>query len=144
MQELYSKVCVGGSIKFVISKEREEEVDESFSCHLATIFARDQEVVAVGLKLFTDKCVVYISKTGSWNKHDVEYINKIKEYVINISKDAPIPLNTAFLRSDVYITKESQNQHILSFTEFAEIEDVIEVRSYTMSSICGYVVGIIK
>lgn len=35
------------------------------------------------------------------DKHDVEYINKIKEYFINISKDAPIPLNTAFLRSDV-------------------------------------------
>ncbi|PKC65677.1 hypothetical protein RhiirA1_460739 [Rhizophagus irregularis] len=83
MQELYSKVCVAGSIKFVVSKEREEEVDESFSCHLATIFAREQE-----------------------------------EYFINISKDAPIPLNTPFLR------------------KFA---DVIEVRGYTMSSICALV-----
>lgn len=49
MQELYSKVCVAGSIKFVVSKEREEEVDESFSCHLATIFAREQEVVPINV-----------------------------------------------------------------------------------------------
>src|SRR5205807_2620594 len=77
------------------------DVDEKFSCNLATILARDQEVVAVGLKLFTDKCVVYISKNESWNKNEVEYINKIKKYFKSISKDAPITLNTAFERSDV-------------------------------------------
>ncbi|CAI2177902.1 5489_t:CDS:2 [Funneliformis geosporum] len=124
MQELYSKVCVVGSIKFVASKEREEEeknleVDERFSCNLATILARDQEVVTVRLKLFTDKCVVYISKNEIWNKNDVEYINKIKEYFKSIFKDDPIPLDTAFERSDV-------GQQILSFTEFAKIKDVIE------------------
>src|SRR5436190_23122370 len=90
MQELYSKVCVARSI---VSKEREEEernleVDERFSFNIATILARDQEVVAVRMKLFTDKCIVYISKNESWNKNDVEYINKIKEYFKSISKDA--------------------------------------------------------
>ena len=73
MQELYSKVCVAGSIKFVVSEEREEEerdleVDERFFCNLATILARDHKMVAVRLKLFSDKCVVYISKNERWKK----------------------------------------------------------------------------
>jgi hypothetical protein len=42
--------------------------------------ARDKEVVAVGLKFFTNKCVVHISKNKNWNDKDVEYINKIERY----------------------------------------------------------------
>ncbi|CAI2178665.1 18387_t:CDS:1 [Funneliformis geosporum] len=163
LQELYSKVCVAGS---VISEEREEEerdleVDEIFSCNLATILARDHEVVAVRLKLFSDKCVVYISKNERWEKEDTEYIKKIKEYLKSISRNAPIPLDTAFKRNDLKVlfktvkryclakfetrleklkkdlVGESQNPHILSFKEFANINDVIEVRGYKISGICS-------
>src|SRR6266511_2136060 len=104
MQELYSKVCVAGSIKFVISEPRDEkdkDVEENFSCNLATILARDREVVAVGLKLFPNKCVVYISKNKVWDREDVAYINKIKAYLKSISGDAPVTLDMAFDRIDV-------------------------------------------
>jgi hypothetical protein len=163
-QELYSKVCVAGSIKFAVSeprKEKKKNMEEKFSCNLVTILARDREVVAVALKLFSDKCVVYISKNGGWDREGVDYINKIKAYLKSISKDAPVKLDTAFERSDVGdlfeaimdycstkfesrliklkedITKGSQNQYILSFTEFAEIEDVKKVHGYEISEICS-------
>src|ERR1044071_6560477 len=74
-KELYSKMCVVRSIKFVANEAREERVNlnvnEKFSCNLATILARDKEVVAVGLRIFPDKCIVYISKNDNWNRKDV-------------------------------------------------------------------------
>src|SRR2546429_6691757 len=104
IMELYSKVCVAGSIKFVASEAREEKVNlsvtEKFSHHLATILARDKEVVAVGLRIFPNKCDVYISKNGNWNRKDVEYIHKIKKYMKSISKEAPT-LDAAWERKDV-------------------------------------------
>ncbi|GBC08613.1 hypothetical protein RclHR1_08250010 [Rhizophagus clarus] len=165
--ELYSKVCVAGSIKFVISEprgEKEKNVEEKFSCNLATILARDREVVAVALKLFPNKCDVYISKNEDWKREDGNYINKIKANLKSISKDAPVTLDAAFDRSDVGdlfeaimdycstkfesrlnklkndITKRRQSQYILSFIEFAEfagIEDVNEVHGYEISEICN-------
>ena len=80
MEEMYSKVCVAGSLKFVTGEKKEEKVvlneSEKFSRHLATILARDREMVAVGTRIFSDiKCIVYISKSRIWNKKDVEYIN---------------------------------------------------------------------
>src|ERR1043166_7907248 len=98
MQEMHSKLCVASGIKFVDSEtgrkeERDLKANKKFSCNLATMLARDKEVIAVGLKLFTDKCVVYISKNRYWSDKDVEYINKIKRYFKSISKDAPIMLN---------------------------------------------------
>ncbi|KAF0537237.1 hypothetical protein F8M41_008651 [Gigaspora margarita] len=88
-KEFYSKVCVAGSIKFVVDEASEEDVNlsenDKFSCNLATILARDREVVAVNLKLLPSKCKVYIAKNGAWRKEDYEYVNKIKEILINVS-----------------------------------------------------------
>ncbi len=168
MQELYSKAYVAGSIKFDISEprvEKDKNEEEKFSCNLETILARDREVVAVGLKLFTDKCVVYISKNKKWDREkDIPYVHKIKEYLQNISRDAPVTLDTAFDRKDVRnlfkaimdycstkfksrleklkedITKGSrgpQNKYILPFKKFAGIEDVDKVRGYKISGICS-------
>jgi len=149
-------------------RKREERVQlcekEKLSCNLATILARDREVVAVGLNLFPDKSVVYISKNKDWNEDDVAYINKIKTYLKSISEAAPVTLDTAFDRIDVrnlfkavtvYCSAKfesrlkklkkdiiigsggPQNQHILPFKEFAEIEDVDKVHGYKISGICS-------
>ena len=52
---LYSKECVAESINFVVGKASKEDtildVHERFSCNLGTILARDEEVVAVRLKV---------------------------------------------------------------------------------------------
>jgi hypothetical protein len=82
-------------------EERDLDPDNKFSCNLATMLAKDKEVVAVGLKLFTDKCDVLISKNEIWSVKDIEYIDKIKRYFKSISRDAPIALNMAFDREDV-------------------------------------------
>ncbi|RIA96578.1 hypothetical protein C1645_857762 [Glomus cerebriforme] len=159
-------MCVAGSIKFVVSQigrkeERELEPDKKFSCNLATMLARDKEVVAVGLKLFTDKCVVHISKNENWDDKDIKYINEIKRYFKSISKNAPIMLNMTFDREDVenlfetvmnycYTKFESrvkklnndinklgsQNQHILSFMKYIENANE-ESDGYDISMICS-------
>lgn len=104
-KELYSKACVARSIKSFADEAREESVGpeeyEKFSCNLATILTRDREVVAVRLRTFPYKSVVYIAKNGSWHKKDDEYIDKIKKYVKSISKDAPIRFRKALDREDV-------------------------------------------
>ncbi|CAG8459972.1 11243_t:CDS:1 [Funneliformis mosseae] len=103
--ELYSKACVAGSIRFVVDEADEESVAlaeyENFSRNLATILARDRQVVAVTLIPYPNKCEVYIAKNNSWLEEDIVYIDKIKEYVKSLSKDAPIKLNAALERGDV-------------------------------------------
>src|SRR5687767_12212701 len=101
-KELYSKICVAESIKFGASKRdinltELTEIDK-FSCKLATILARDKEVVAVKLTILSSKCEVYISKNDEWLKKDVEYVRKIQEYLRNISKYAPMTLKGVFKR----------------------------------------------
>ncbi|PKY57127.1 hypothetical protein RhiirA4_509121 [Rhizophagus irregularis] len=92
-KELYSKICVAQSIKPVVNEARNEVVDDIdkncklLSCSLATIFARDREVIAVKLKI-SDGYIAYISKNGPWLDKDVVYINKIEEYLRNMSKDS--------------------------------------------------------
>ena len=104
-KEFYSKVCVAGSIKFVVGEASKEDFDlsesDKFSCNLATILARDREVVAVNLKLLPGKCRVYISKNSGWLDNDHAYINKIKEVLTNVSKDAPMSFKQAHERDDV-------------------------------------------
>jgi hypothetical protein len=50
-KELYSKMCVTESINFVVEeashKDTIKDSMDKFSCNIATILARDQEVVAV-------------------------------------------------------------------------------------------------
>jgi len=104
-KEFYSKVCVAGSVKFVIEEASKEEINlserDNFSCNLATILARDREVVAVSLKILPNKCKVYISKNSRWLERDVKYINEIKELMTNLSKDAPMTIAQASKREDV-------------------------------------------
>ena len=81
-KEFYSKVCVAGSIKFVVGEASKEDFDlsesDKFSCNLATILARDEEVVAVRLTTLFDSCTIYISKNGNWIEKDDEYIRKTR------------------------------------------------------------------
>ncbi|RIB05795.1 hypothetical protein C2G38_566030 [Gigaspora rosea] len=104
-KDFYSKVCVAGSIKFVVDEASEEDVilteNDKFSCNVATILVRDKEVVAVNLKLLPNKCKVYIAKNDSWSEKDHEYVNKIKEILINVSKDAPMTYEEAYARTDM-------------------------------------------
>ncbi|PKC76254.1 hypothetical protein RhiirA1_513264 [Rhizophagus irregularis] len=91
-EELYSKICVAQSIKPVFSDEVVDNESSyklsKLSCSLATIFARDKDIVAVRLKI-SDGCIAYISKIGPWLDEEVVYINKIREYLRNISNDSP-------------------------------------------------------
>ncbi|PKB96077.1 hypothetical protein RhiirA5_472470 [Rhizophagus irregularis] len=92
-KELYSKECVAQSINFVVSEASDEVTDlnvlDRFSCYLATILARDKEVVAVWLKIVQGRCEIYLSKNFDWLDKDVEYIDNITKYLKNISKNAP-------------------------------------------------------
>ncbi|GES86033.1 hypothetical protein GLOIN_2v1762039 [Rhizophagus clarus] len=86
VKEFYSKVCVAGSFNFVTDKEIEEEISlserDKFSCNLATILARDREVVAV-------------------NKNFTKQV--IKEFVTNLSKDAPMSFVQASKRKEMAV-----------------------------------------
>lgn len=81
-KEFYSKLCVIESIKPVVDETTRNgtglQMIERFSCNLATILARDKEVVAVRLTTSINSCTVYISKNKDWLKKDDEYIRKIK------------------------------------------------------------------
>ncbi|UZO19030.1 uncharacterized protein OCT59_010335 [Rhizophagus irregularis] len=97
-KELYSKECVAQGINFVVNQAsrrlKVSNVYEKFTCYLATILARDKEVVAVWLKNISDQCYeIYLSKNFDWLDKDVEYINNIMKYLKNISKNAPIISN---------------------------------------------------
>ncbi|CAG8439367.1 12075_t:CDS:2 [Funneliformis mosseae] len=54
--EFYSKVCVAGSVKFVIDEASKREISlsesDQFSRNLVTILARNSEVVAINLKIY--------------------------------------------------------------------------------------------
>ncbi|RIA79262.1 hypothetical protein C1645_846943 [Glomus cerebriforme] len=169
-KELYSKACVAGSIRFVIDEAKEESVDlnvyENFSCNVATILARDKEVVAVRLIPYSNKCEVYIAKNGPWLREDIAYIDRIKKYVKSLSKDAPIKLDEALERKDVGslfkdvmiycsakiktrfeklrndikkdIINNQQNQHIKSFVDYASIntKNIDKVNGMYLSDKC--------
>ncbi|PKC00500.1 hypothetical protein RhiirA5_428090 [Rhizophagus irregularis] len=93
-KELYSKECVAQSINFVVgeaNKELPALIDrEIFSYYLATILARDKEVVAVWLRILQGRCEIYLSKNSDWLDKDNKYIDNITKYLKNISKNAPV------------------------------------------------------
>src|SRR5437016_5075505 len=95
-KELYSKECVAESINFVVGTASEDAtatslmVHERFSCYLATILARDKEVVAVRLKVLPNGCDIYLSKNLPWLDKDVKYIDEIKNYLKDISESVPM------------------------------------------------------
>ncbi|PKY37199.1 hypothetical protein RhiirB3_533741, partial [Rhizophagus irregularis] len=79
-KELYSKGSVAQSINFVVDKAKGEfclDCEEKFSLYLATILARDKEVVAVWLRILQDHCEIYLSKNSDWLDEDIEYIDNI-------------------------------------------------------------------
>ncbi|PKC08968.1 hypothetical protein RhiirA5_475782 [Rhizophagus irregularis] len=108
-KEFYSKLQVAGSIKFVVGEESDEFIgltkpkltkNEKFSRDLATILARKKEAVAVNLTTYPDYCIIYISKNSNWLQVDFEYINKIQECLIKISKYEPMKWEEAIKKSD--------------------------------------------
>ncbi|PKY59182.1 hypothetical protein RhiirA4_481713 [Rhizophagus irregularis] len=121
--EFYSKVCVARSIKFITDKASKKEISlsesDQFSHNLATILARNSEVVAVNLKILPNKCRVYISKNSKWLNKDIKYIDKIKELMKNLSKDGQ-RLNK--LKKDIKDNKDKS--HIKSFLEFLESSEI--------------------
>ncbi|PKY33321.1 hypothetical protein RhiirB3_452111 [Rhizophagus irregularis] len=91
--------------KGAIEKKREKEINPSgvdkFSYNLATILARDREVVAVNLRALSDGCEISIAKNSVWLDKDREYVEKIKETLKNVSKDAPISFKQTCGREDM-------------------------------------------
>ena len=92
-KELYSKECVAESIDHVVGEASDEVTNmndtERISCYLATILARENEVVAVRLEVLSDGCKIYLSKNFAWNETNVEYIDKIENYLKDILRNAP-------------------------------------------------------
>ncbi|CAI2188796.1 11920_t:CDS:2, partial [Funneliformis geosporum] len=151
-KEFYSKLQAAKSIKFVIGEKSNEFIglnrlkltnNEKFSRDLATILARKKEVVAVNLTTHLDSCIINISKNSNWLQEGYQYINKIKECLIKISKYEPMSWEEAFTKHDTKVlitsvikycsgrfesrlkklkddTKNSKNdQYIKSFLEYA-------------------------
>ncbi|RIA90766.1 hypothetical protein C1645_769061 [Glomus cerebriforme] len=108
-KEFYSKLQVAGSIKFAVGEESDEYIglkkpklkdNEKFSRNLATILARKGEVVAINLTTYPSYCIIYISKNGTWLETDYEYIKKIQEFMVRISKYEPMTWEEAFKKND--------------------------------------------
>ncbi|CAG8525222.1 394_t:CDS:1 [Diversispora eburnea] len=167
-EELYSKAHVAGCIKYVVDKESDEDVEltanDKFSCNLATMLARDKEVVAVNLKTYSNSCIIYISKNNAWFKEDVEYIEKIQIYLRSISKYEPMTWFEALrkdetsalcyevmkycsskfdsrygkLKKDLIDGKEEQ--HVKSFTEYISnyTKNIDEEGRLAISQMCCF------
>ncbi|PKY58852.1 hypothetical protein RhiirA4_513740 [Rhizophagus irregularis] len=103
--EFYSKLCVARTFKGAVEEKREKEINlsgvDKFSYNLATILARDREVVAVNLRALSDGCEISIAKNSVWLDKDREYVEKIKETLKNVSKDAPMSFKQACGREDM-------------------------------------------
>ncbi|GBB85612.1 hypothetical protein RclHR1_01210020 [Rhizophagus clarus] len=165
-KELYSKACVASSIKFAVSEATENDANltesDRISRNLATILARDKEVVAVYLKILPEKCKAYISKNDVWREEDDEYISKIQNCLKNMSENPVKKLEEAWKREDVRtlfteamtycsakldsrfkklkqdIIKDKHDSHIKSFIEQAKIdvENINEVNKQKLSRCC--------
>ncbi|RIA99206.1 hypothetical protein C1645_811677 [Glomus cerebriforme] len=161
-KELYSKECVAECINFAVGTASAENTylatHERFACYLATILARDKEVVAVRLKVLPNSCDIYLSKNFHWLDKDVKYINEIQNYLKDISKSAPTILKgteSAFtkavmlycsaklesrlekLKKDIEISNNSE--YVNSFIDFfsTKVNDINDGENmYTISQIC--------
>ncbi|RIA89382.1 hypothetical protein C1645_851053 [Glomus cerebriforme] len=159
---LYSKECVAHSINFVVDKANKEVTTlkdyERFSCYLATILARDKEVVAVWLRVLSDHCEIYLSKNFAWESQDVKYINKIMMYLKDISKNAPAysdrnesafaeaitvycsaKFESRYKKLRDYIKKNGSSEHVKSFKNFfsANINYVDRTSMIMTSHVCN-------
>ena len=88
------------SDEFIGMKKSKLTNNEKFSCDLVIILARKREVVAVHMTTYSDSCIINISKNSNWLQGDYQYINKIKEYLIKISKYKFMTWKEAFTKHD--------------------------------------------
>ncbi|RIA95317.1 hypothetical protein C1645_862060 [Glomus cerebriforme] len=173
-KEFYSKLQVTRSIKFFVGKKSDKFIglnklkltnNEKFSCDLTTILTRKKEVVAVNLTTHLDSCIINISKNSNWLQEDYQYINKIKECLIKISKYKPMTWEEAFTKHDTRVLIASvftycserfesrlkklkedikngkNNQYIKSFLEYASISVNIndgKANPLIKSKVCCY------
>ncbi|GBC44643.2 hypothetical protein GLOIN_2v1481009 [Rhizophagus irregularis DAOM 181602=DAOM 197198] len=115
-KELYNKTCVVENIKHVAEASK-ESVDMKdpyiFSNNLATILARNKEVVAVRLKI-SDCCVRYLSRFG---------VCRDKYPKVLLHMGGCVSLNPTFLRmvldEDRDLTRNSDEEYVKSFIEYA-------------------------
>ncbi|RGB22469.1 hypothetical protein C1646_781687 [Rhizophagus diaphanus] len=161
-KELYSKGCVAQCINFVVGKASKEVTNldnyEQFSRNLATILARDKEVVAVWLRILQDRCEIYLSKNFGWLDKDNKYIENITNYLKNISKFAPAISKDdekGFLAAVAYycytklkfrldklkdtIKFYGDNEHVKSFKDFfsAKVGHTNNTDTITISGVCS-------
>ncbi|RIA99234.1 hypothetical protein C1645_811711 [Glomus cerebriforme] len=164
---LYSKECVAECINFVVSDASKKDtilnVQERFSCSLATILARDKEVVAVRLKVLPDRCEIYLAKNFAWSEHDSNYIAKIKNYLKDISKSAPRKLRNTenaftravssycFAKLETRLDKlksdiKNDNRHVKSFKDFfsTNVDDADKNNMYIISQVCNEYYKLVK
>ncbi|CAB4404608.1 unnamed protein product [Rhizophagus irregularis] len=157
-KELYSKECVAHCINFVVGEARDEVTDlnihDRFSCYLATILARDKEVVAVWLRILNDKSEIYLYKNFDWLSEDLKYIDDITNYLKIISKNSPkesTDIETAFylavmsycytkfksrwdkLKNDI---DNSDNEHVKSLRNYISAELGDSATPIKMSLVC--------
>ncbi|PKY51980.1 hypothetical protein RhiirA4_469330 [Rhizophagus irregularis] len=85
--EFYSKLCVAEIFRGAVDEKSEEEIDllggDKFSHNLATILARDREVVAINLRVLSDgylKPDVVIQPILPWNGIVKKFLDHEKEY----------------------------------------------------------------
>ena len=109
---------------------------DKISCYLATILARDREVVAVWVFL-SKKTHIYLAKNFAWSKSDEEYIDRITNHLKAMSNSAPTILSDterAFTRDVMFycsaklktrleklknnVQDNSDDKHVKSFTEY--------------------------
>ena len=107
-KEFYSKVCVAASLAFVVDEARDENikltVNDKFACNIATILARDKEVVAVRLIVLSERCIILISKNGEWLEKDNTYIRKIEQHL-------------KYIAEHPFHGKSSENRDVLAFRD---------------------------
>ncbi|CAI2175206.1 8893_t:CDS:2 [Funneliformis geosporum] len=164
---LYSKECVAQCINFVVSEASKEDttlnVQERFSYNLATILAREKEVVAVRLKVLPGRCEIYLAKNFAWSKSDSNYIAEIENYLKEMSKSAPKILSNTenaftravssycFAKLETRLDKlksdiKNDNGHVKSFRDFfsTKVDDADKDNMYIISRVCNEYYKIVK
>ncbi|PKY45391.1 hypothetical protein RhiirA4_459954 [Rhizophagus irregularis] len=134
-KELYSKECVAHCINFVVGEVKDEvtnlKIHDRFSCYLATILARDKEVVAVWLKILKDSIIskntpikstdtekafylavmsyCYTKFEFRWNKlkndinnSDNEHVKSLKDFISAELGDSATPINISLVCYEYY------------------------------------------
>ncbi|PKK65377.1 hypothetical protein RhiirC2_786239 [Rhizophagus irregularis] len=143
--EFYSKLCVAEIFRGAVD-EKSEEIDllggDKFSYNLATILARDREVVAINLRVLSDGCELCPMKfkqaCGREDMRDLiltilEYCSEKFRYIFNK------------LRRD--ITKYEDKVYTKSFLDYVKTKindvdifdnvDVFDnVKKFNISSVC--------